>query len=125
MTSNEILSIEKLPESLVVIGGGVIGIEFASFFSSLGVRVDVIEMLDEIIPFMDRGQAGEFRKALKGKVSFNLGCQVTAIDGQKVKYKTPAGEEKSINADVVLMSVGRSPNLEDVFLNLTGRQLRA
>ena len=114
MTSNEILSIEKLPESLVVIGGGVIGIEFASFFSSLGVRVDVIEMLDEIIPFMDRGQAGEFRKALKGKVNFNLGCQVTAIDGQDVKYKTPEGEEKSITADVVLMSVGRSPNLENM-----------
>ncbi|MCP4045953.1 MAG: FAD-dependent oxidoreductase, partial [Gammaproteobacteria bacterium] len=61
MTSNEILSIEKMPESLVVIGGGVIGIEFASFFSSLGVKVDVIEMLDEIIPFMDRGQAADFR----------------------------------------------------------------
>ena len=68
-------SIEELPESLVVIGGGVIGIEFASFFSSLGVKVDVIEMLDEVIPFMDRGQAGDFRKALKGKVGFNLGCR--------------------------------------------------
>jgi len=111
MTSTEILEVEVLPKSLVVIGGGVIGIEFASFFSSLGVKVDVIEMLDEIIPFMDREQAAAFRKALKGKVDFNLECRVTAIDGHDVKFTTPSGEEKSIHADIVLMSVGRSPNL--------------
>jgi dihydrolipoamide dehydrogenase len=111
MTSKEILNVETMPESLVVIGGGVIGIEFASFFSSLGVKVDVIEMLDEIIPFMDVGQAKRFRAALRGKVGFNLGCRVTAIDGHDVKYTDKKGEEKSINADVVLMSVGRAPNL--------------
>ncbi|WP_372845648.1 dihydrolipoyl dehydrogenase [Pontiella sp.] len=111
MTSKEILSVETMPKSLVVIGGGVIGVEFASFFSSLGVKVDVIEMLDEIIPFMDRGQAKRFRAALKGKVDFNLGCRVTAIDGHAVKYVDKKGEEKAINADIVLMSVGRSPNL--------------
>ena len=111
MTSKEILSLDKMPESLVVIGGGVIGIEFASFFSSLGVKVDVVEMLDEIIPFMDRGQAKRFRATLKGKVGFNLGCRVTAIDGHDVKYVDKKGAEQSINADVVLMSVGRAPNL--------------
>jgi dihydrolipoamide dehydrogenase len=114
MTSNEILEIDKMPRSLAVIGGGVIGIEFASFFSSLGVEVEVIEMLDEIIPFMDRGQAAEFRKALKGKVNFNLGCRVTGIDGHKVNYKSGSGEEKSIRADIVLMAVGRAPNIEDM-----------
>jgi len=112
LTSKEILVIEKMPESLVVIGGGVIGVEFASFFSSLGVKVDVIEMLDEIIPFMDRGQAKRFRAAIKKKVGFNLGCRVTAIDGHDVKYTDKKGAEKSINADIVLMSVGRAPNLE-------------
>ncbi len=111
MTSKEILSVEKMPESLVVIGGGVIGIEFASFFSSLGVKVDVIEMLDEIIPFMDRGQAKRFRATVKKKIGFNLGCRVTAIDGNDVKYVDKKGEEKSINADIVLMAVGRTPNL--------------
>lgn len=114
MTSNEILEIEELPGSLAVIGGGVIGIEFASFFSSLGVKVQVIEMLDEIIPFMDRGQAGEFRKALKAKVGFNLGCRVTAIDGHDVKFTTAEGEEKSMHAEIVLMSVGRVPNIENM-----------
>ena len=112
MTSKEILGIEKMPKSLVVIGGGVIGVEFASFFSSLGVKVDVIEMLDEIIPFMDRGQAKRFRAALRGVVGFNLGCRVTAIEGHEVKYVDRKGEEQSISADVVLMSVGRTPNLD-------------
>lgn len=116
MTSKEILSVKDMPKSLVVIGGGVIGIEFASFFSSLGVKVDIIEMLDEIIPFMDNGQAKAFRKALKGKVDFNLGCRVTEIDGNDVKYTTKSGEEKSINADIVLMSVGRAPNLQGLGL---------
>ncbi|MBM4152640.1 MAG: hypothetical protein FJ220_03845, partial [Kiritimatiellaceae bacterium] len=111
MTSTEILSIDTLPSSLVVIGGGVIGIEFASFFSSLGIRVDVVEMLEEIIPFMDRGQAKRFRSVLKGKVDFHLGCRVTAIDGHDVKFTNKAGEEKIITADLVLMSVGRTPNL--------------
>jgi dihydrolipoamide dehydrogenase len=111
MTSTGILEIDKMPETLTVIGGGVIGVEFASFFSSLGVKVDVIEMLDEIIPFMDRGQAKEFRRALKGKVAFHLGCKVTALDGHDVKYTGAKGEAKSIQADIVLMSVGRVPNL--------------
>ena len=111
MTSKEILGVEKMPESIVVIGGGVIGVEFASFFSSLGVKVDVIEMLDEIIPFMDRGQAKRFRAAVKKDIGFNLGCRVTAIDGHDVKYTDKKGEEQSIRADLVLMSVGRSPNL--------------
>ncbi len=111
MTSTEILNVEKMPETLTVIGGGVIGIEFASFFSSLGVKVEVIEMLEEIIPFMDRDQAKEFRRALKKKVNFNLGCKVTAIDGHDVKYTDAKGVEQSVQADIVLMSVGRVPNL--------------
>jgi dihydrolipoamide dehydrogenase len=114
MTSTEILEVNEMPKTLTVIGGGVIGVEFASFFSSLGVKVTVIEMLEEIIPFMDRAQAKEFRKALKGKVEFNLGCKVTAIDGHDVKYTDAKGEAQSIQADIVLMSVGRSPNLKDM-----------
>lgn len=116
MTSTDILEIDTLPESLVVIGGGVIGIEFASFFSSLGIQVDVIEMLDEIIPFMDKGQAKRFRAALKGNVDFHLGSKVTAIDGHDVKYTDKKGEEQIINADIVLMSVGRSPNIGNLGL---------
>ena len=98
VTSKEILSVEELPASLVVVGGGVIGIEFASFFSSLGVKVDVIEMLDEIIPFMDREQAAAFRKALRGKVDFHLECRVQAIDGHDVRYVDADGNENVLPA---------------------------
>ena len=130
LTSKEMLCVEELPKSLVVIGGGVIGIEFASFFSSLGVKVEIVEMLDEIIPFMDRGQAKRFRAALSGKVNFNLGCRVTAIDGNDVKYIDKKGAEQSINADIVLMSVGRAPNLsgmgfEEAGLDFDRRGIKA
>lgn len=123
MTSREILSIEKMPESLVVIGGGVIGIEFASFFSSFGVKVDVIEMLDEIVPFMDRAQAKDFRRAFKKKINFHLGCKVEAIEGHEVKYTDAKGAAQSISAEVVLMSVGRRPNVQDMGLEAAGVEM--
>ncbi|MFC1467731.1 dihydrolipoyl dehydrogenase [Verrucomicrobiota bacterium] len=123
MTNREILNIEKMPESLVVIGGGVIGVEFASFFSSFGVKVDVIEMLDEIIPFMDRDQAKEFRKALKKKMKFHLGCKVEAIDGHEVKYIDKKGAAQSVSADRVLMSVGRRPNVQGMGLEEAGLEI--
>jgi dihydrolipoamide dehydrogenase len=112
LTSDEILEIEELPDSLVVIGGGVIGIEFASFFSSLGVKVEVVEMLKEIIPFMDRAQAAEFRKALRGKIGFHLGCRVTGIDEKEVKFEDASGEVQTLEAGIVLMAAGRVPNVE-------------
>ena len=112
LTNREILKLDKMPKSLVVIGGGVIGVEFASFFSSFGIKVDVIEMMDEIIPFMDREISKEFRKALKGKIDFHLNCKVESIDGHDVKYTDKDGNAQSINADIVLMAVGRKLNLE-------------
>lgn len=129
MTSSEILDISEMPASLAVIGGGVIGIEFASFFSSLGVKVDVIEMLDEIIPFMDNGQAKRFRAAVKKDISFHLGCRVTAIDGHEVKFTDKQGAAQSLQADIVLMAVGRTPNLsgmgfEEAGLDVDRRGIR-
>jgi dihydrolipoamide dehydrogenase len=120
VTSKEILDVQELPGSLVVVGGGVIGIEFASFFSSLGVKVDVIEMLDEIIPFMDREQAAAFRKSLRGKVDFHLECRVQSIDGHDVHYVDAAGQEQVLPADLVLMSVGRAPNVDGMGFEAAG-----
>lgn len=111
MTSTELLEIDRMPRSLAVIGGGVIGIEFASFFSSFGIKVRVIEMLDEIVPFMDRGQAKRFRAATKKRIDYRLGCRVTAIDEKEVRFLDKSGKEDSVEADAVLMAVGRRPNL--------------
>ncbi|MFW5747933.1 MAG: dihydrolipoyl dehydrogenase family protein, partial [bacterium] len=95
-----------------VIGGGVIGMEFASFFSSFGVEVHVIEMLDEILPTMDGDLSKLMRREMKGAVEFHLGSKVVSIDGGKVTYET-GGETESLEADIVLMSVGRRPNVKN------------
>ncbi len=110
VTSTEILSIEKLPTSLAIIGGGVIGVEFASLFSTLGVNVTVIEMLDEIIPMADKEIAKLLRREMKS-VTFNLEAKVTKIDEKNVYYTDKKGNEQSVAADLVLMSVGRRPNV--------------
>lgn len=110
MDSTALLSIDHVPENLCVIGGGVIGIEFASLFSTLGSKVSVVEMMDEIIPPMDSDHAPVLRKSLEG-VNFHLGCKVERIEvgsgTDKVCFKTTDGKDESIEADTILMAVGR------------------
>jgi len=109
--STALLSIESVPKRLAVIGGGVIGIEFAGLFSSLGCQVTVVEMMDEIIPFMDKELSPIMRKAMKA-VDFKLGCKVTKIDGGAVHYTAKDGKDEKIEADLILMAVGRRPVLD-------------
>ena len=111
LDSTGLLAIDAIPARLTVIGGGVIGLEFASLFSMLGTEVTVVEMLPEIAPFMDAEIAAQLRRGLDG-VKFNLGCQVTAIDGATVRFRTAQGAERSVDADVVLMAVGRRPAVQ-------------
>jgi len=106
--STGLLAVENVPKRLAVIGGGVIGVEFAGLFSALGAEVTVIEMMDEIIPFMDREQAPMFRRAMKG-VDFKLGCKVEKIEGAAVHYTDKKGKAEIKEADLVLMAVGRKP----------------
>ena len=113
--STGLLSAEKAPQRLAVIGGGVIGVEFASLFSALGSEVKVIEMMDEIIPFMDREQASLLRRAMrpgqKPGVEFNLGCKVERIEGDCVVFTPKTGVVEKVEADLILMAVGRRPVL--------------
>jgi dihydrolipoamide dehydrogenase len=104
--STGLLAIDSLPERLVVIGGGVIGVEFASLFAMLGAKVDVVELLPEVLPFMDAELASKLRPAVPG-VTFHLGCRVTEVEGAAVKYTDAQGQRQSLPADVVLMAVGR------------------
>jgi len=110
VTSDGILEIEALPASLVVVGGGVIGIEFASFFSSVGVQVTVIEMMDEILPMMDAQMAKLMRRELKD-VTFRLGCKVQSITAEGVDFTDSKGKSGTAHGELVLLSVGRRPNL--------------
>ncbi|MFP3042006.1 dihydrolipoyl dehydrogenase [Treponema primitia] len=108
--STGLLGVSSVPKRLAVIGGGVIGVEFAGLFSSFGSEVTVIEMMDEIIPFMDKEQAPLFRRALTG-VNFKLGCKVEKIEGATVHF-TPKGKApEAVEADLVLVAVGRRPVL--------------
>ncbi|MDR2370734.1 MAG: FAD-dependent oxidoreductase, partial [Treponema sp.] len=111
LDSTGLLSIDAVPKKLAVIGGGVIGVEFAGLFSALGSEVTVIEMMDEIVPFMDREHAPVLRRAMK-PVEFRLGCKVEKIEGASVHYTTKDGKKEIAAADVVLMAAGRRPVLE-------------
>jgi dihydrolipoamide dehydrogenase len=108
--STGLLEATKVPASLTIIGGGVIGVEFASLFASLGSKVTVIEMMDEIVPFMDREQAPILRRAMKG-VDFRLGCRVEKVEGSRVWFRDRDGKEDQIDAELILMAVGRRPQL--------------
>ncbi len=106
--STGLLAVETVPQRLVVIGGGVIGVEFASLFAAFGSHVEVVEMLPEILPFMDDDLAARTRKALK-EITFHLGCRVTAVEDGAVVYTDASGVEQRAEADLVLMAVGRRP----------------
>jgi dihydrolipoamide dehydrogenase len=112
--STGLLSAGAVPKRLAVIGGGVIGVEFAGLFSSLGSAVTVVEMMDEIIPFMDKEQAPLFRRAMKsnGGVEFKLGCKVEKIEAGTVHFTAKDGKAEKLEADLVLMAVGRRPVLD-------------
>jgi dihydrolipoamide dehydrogenase len=110
VTNREILEITELPKTLIIIGGGYIGMEFASFFSNVGVNVQVIEMMNEIVPMMDVDFAKILRKSMSN-VGFHLGAKVEAINGDHVTFSI-GGKSASLQADRILMSVGRRPNIQ-------------
>ena len=113
LTNREMLALTDAPASLVVIGGGVIGMEFASFCNSLGIPVTVIEMMPEILGGMDKEVAGMLRGIYaKRGVKFCLQCKVTRIDGNTVYYTDADGVEQQCEGDKILMSIGRRPVLK-------------
>lgn len=112
LTNREMLSLTEAPESLVVIGGGVIGMEFASFCNSLGIPVTVIEMQPEILGGMDKDISAMLREIYaKRGVKFALQCKVTHIEGNAVFYTGPEGDPQQVEGDKILVSVGRRPVL--------------
>jgi dihydrolipoamide dehydrogenase len=126
ISSTGALSLEKVPEHLVVIGGGVIGLELGSVWKRLGAKVTVVEYLDRILPGMDAEIAKNFQRILeKQGFSFKLATKVTAAkdDGKKVSLTLePAagGAGETLTADVVLVAVGRKPYTENLGLETIG-----
>lgn len=116
-TSKEALEFKELPKSLAIIGGGVIGIEFASFFNSMGVEVNVIEMVSEILGAMDKETSAMLRAdyAKKG-VKFHLNTKVVEVTKDGVIVEK-SGKTETISADRVLVSVGRRPIINNLGLD--------
>lgn len=112
LTSTEALTLSEAPTSLVVLGGGVIGIEFAYIFSQMGCKVTVLEMMDRILPMVDAEISALAQKRLEqAGVTFYLGASVKALRDDRVLF-TMEGQERELGAAAVLMAVGRRPNTE-------------
>jgi dihydrolipoamide dehydrogenase len=124
VTNREILALEQQPASLVVIGGGVIGMEFASFFNSIGTKVTVVEMLPKILgPLDDEISAMLQAQYAKKGVEFHLSCKVVAVEGNDVVYEDPEGKTCRATGDKILVSVGRRANFQGIGLENIGVEL--
>lgn len=115
-TSREALQATEVPESIAIIGGGVIGLEFAGLFSAFGSRVSVIEMAAEILPGIDGEIAALLRaEYAKRGVDFRLGAKVLELSAGQVKFADENGENV-LSASQILLCVGRRPNLKGLNL---------
>lgn len=113
LTNREILSLKEQPQSLVIIGGGVIGMEFAALYNALGSKVVVVEMMPKILGPIDKEISSMLQDIYsKRGVEFHLGCKVTAIEGNDVIYEDAEGSQQRATGEKILMSVGRRANLE-------------
>ncbi len=124
VTNREILSLAEKPERLVVIGGGVIGMEFASFFNSIGTQVTVVEMLPKILGPLDDEISSMLQAQYEKKgVEFHLSCKVVAVEGNEVVYEDPEGKTCRAQGDKILVSVGRRANFQGIGLENIGVEL--
>jgi dihydrolipoamide dehydrogenase len=129
VSSTGALELEKVPEHMVVIGGGVIGLELGSVWRRLGAKVTCVEFLDQILPGFDADVRKEANKIFKKQgIEFKLGTKVTgvAVDGGKATLTVePAkgGATETIEADTVLVSIGRRPNTDGLGLEKIGLQV--
>jgi len=118
-TSSDALNIKELPSSLAIMGGGVIGIEFASFFTDLGVKVNVVEMMPEILGNMDQELSALLREEYtKLGVHFHLNANVTEIKSGRILIEK-GGQTETIEAEKIIVSVGRKANLNGYGLENT------
>src|SRR5690349_15739641 len=119
--STGLLAQEQLPGRLVVLGGGIIGCEFASIFSRFGSEVTIVEMLDSLIPQEDADAAKELAKQFgKRGIALQLGKQCTKVDDDGSQLTVHFGDGETVQADLMLVSVGRGPLVEGLGLETIG-----
>jgi len=120
MDSDAVLAMTGCPKSVVIIGGGVIGVEFATLFSTLGVKVSIVEMMDEILPTADQEIAALMHKKLtQGGVEIFTGAKVEKIEpGLKVHFNQNGS--KSVSGEAVVVAIGRRPVTDGLTLDKAG-----
>ena len=115
ITSREALELKAVPQSIVIVGGGVIGMEFAGLFNTLGSKVSVIEMANEILPPVDSEIAAMLHAEYqKQGIDFFVGAKVTELQNNKVLFTDSQGNEHSIDTEKILLCVGRKPSLKGI-----------
>ena len=121
VTNRELLALKEAPASLVVIGGGVIGMEFASLYNSIGAEVHIVEMMPEILGAMDSEISAMLRAQYTKKgVHFHLSCKVTRVECNSVTFVDAEGAEHTVEGEKILVSVGRRPNTQGFGLETLG-----
>jgi dihydrolipoamide dehydrogenase len=126
VSSTGALTLERVPERLLVVGAGAIGLELGSVWSRLGAQVTVVEFLDRILPGMDGEIAKQAQRVLARQgLTFQLGCEVraAALAGERVRTTVATrkdGSEQTLESDVVLVAIGRRPYLEGLGLEALG-----
>ena len=119
--STGLLAQTEVPRRLVVLGGGIIGCEFASIFQRFGSEVTIVEMLDTLIPMEDADAAGELAKQFgKRGIALHLGKQCTGVEDDGSQLTVHFGEGETVQADLMLVSVGRGPSVEGIGLEQAG-----
>jgi dihydrolipoamide dehydrogenase len=127
LTNIEILSLNSIPKTLVVIGAGAVGVEFASIYRSFGTEVTILEMLPRLVPVEDEDISKELTRAFRKRgINFTLGVKVEKVEptktGVAVSYSAE-GATRNIEAEKLLVAVGRRPLTENIGLEKTGVQL--
>ncbi|HEY2858287.1 MAG TPA: dihydrolipoyl dehydrogenase [Terracidiphilus sp.] len=128
LTNIEILSLAEPPKSLVVIGGGAVGVEFGSIFRSFGTEVTIVEFLPRLVPVEDEDVSKELARQFKKRgIDVNPGCAVSAIEktsaGVKVTWTTANGQTREKEVEKVLVAVGRAPRTAAVSIEKTKIEL--
>jgi dihydrolipoamide dehydrogenase len=119
--STGLLAQTEVPRRLVVLGGGIIGCEFASIFQRFGTEVTIVEMLDRLIPMEDAEAANELRKAFTRRgIALHLGKQCTQVDDTGAGLVVHFGEGETVECELMLVSVGRAPLVDGLGLEAAG-----
>ncbi len=121
MTTDEATTAETLPKSIIILGGGVIGCEFATVYSELGIETTIVEMLDSLVANLDTDICKAVEKSLKKrKVNIITGTKLVSVKPQKNKVSAKLEDGSELTAEKILVAIGRKPNIENIGLKELG-----